>query len=492
MPTAFVGEQKRTDGGEDSTFAFSTFRALRHVVLIFAFSRSLGLLREVGTAVFFGTTASADRIATAFVISSLATSAVSEAVGAAAIRRLSHDRASSASLYAWAKRSMPVAMAAYAVLSIPLAALMTVGDGGNRWEGPLLAVALMPCVATSMLAAVGGAVLILDGRIGRVTASQACWSGGSLVGIAAIAAGWHSPLPMMLGWSAGNIAGALVVRRAVEIQGPRTRISGIALIRPSLAVAFAYTLLSVQSLTDRIIASRLQIGAIAALGYADRFNLIPVGFIVAVYGPAILGDLMNRGGDTSANVSQSALHVKRLVSIATPAAFLAMALAPLILRVVLSHGEFGTRSRVLTVGALDGLICGIVTTSLMLALLRVTQALGSLRHLPLVTGISVVGNALVSVALSFVLGVAGIALGTSLMSMITSALQVKLLQGNLGREWYGELVRTCLLPAMMVLVVGGAVTVLAYEGTIGSLGRISICLVGAAATAATQRLMVRQ
>jgi putative peptidoglycan lipid II flippase len=492
MSTPFVGEQKgAADDAEGSTFAFSTFRALRHVVLIFAFSRGLGLLREVGTATFFGTTANADRIGTAFVISSFATTVVSEAVGAAAIRKLSRDRATSASLYAWAKRSMPMAMVVYAVLSIPLAALMTFGDGGNRWEGPLLAVALMPCVATSMLAAVGGALLTLDGRIGRVTASQACWSGGSLIGIAAIAAGWHSPLPLVLGWSAGNIAGLLVVRSAVEIRGPRIRISGIALIRPSLAVAFAYTLLSFQSITDRIIASRLQTGAIAALGYADRFHLIPVGFILAVYGPAILGDLMNRRRVASVNVSQSALHLERLVRIATPAAFLAVALAPLILRVVLSHGEFGSQSRILTLGALDGLMCGIVASSLMLVLLRVTQALGSLRYLPLVTGISVVGNALVSVGLSFVLGVAGIALGTSLITMITATLLVKLLERDLGREWYGEVVRSCLLPAMMVLIVGGAVAVLAYEGTIGSLGRIVICLVGAAATAATQRLMLR-
>jgi putative peptidoglycan lipid II flippase len=494
--TPFLGESKSAtpdeERSEGSVFAFSTFRALWRVVLIFAFSRSLGLLREVGTAAFFGTTAVADRIGTAFIISSVATIVVSEAVGASAFRKLSRDRASIASLHAWAKRSMPVAISAYAILGVPLAAFMTSGDRGSHWEGPLLVIALTPCVATSMLAAVGGALLTLEGRIGRVTASQACWSGGSLLGVAVIAAGVHSPLPLVLGWSVGNIAGLLVIESAVDIQGPTMIINGIALLRPSIAVTFAYTLIAFQSITDRIIASRLQTGAIAALGYADRIHLIPVGFVLAVYGPAILGDLMNRDRLASVNISQSALHLERLARIATPAAFLAIAFSPVILQVILGHGEFGAKSQVLTLGALDGLMCGIVCTSLTLSLLRVTQALGSLKYLPLVTGVSIVGNLLVSLGLSFVLGIAGIALGTSLMTMVTATLQVKLLEKDLGDNWSRTVMRSCLLPAMMVLIVGGGVAVLAYEGLVDTQGRILICFVGAAITILTQRLTQQQ
>jgi len=477
---------------EGTSFAFSSRRGLQRIALILALSRGLGLLREVGTAAFFGTTASADRIGTAFVISSFATLAVSEAVGAAAISRLSRDRTTSASLYAWAKRFVPAAMAGYVVLSLPLAAFITSGDPGNGWGGPVLALALTPCVATAMLAAVGCAVLTLEGRIGRVNASQACWSAGSLIGIGVVAAGWHSPLPVVLGWSAGNVVGFLVVRRSVEIRGPSISIRGAALIQPFLAVAFAYSLLSIQSITDRIIASRLQTGAIAALGYADRLHLVPVGFILAAYGPAVLGDLMNKTRDTSANASRAALHMRRMVRIAAPATFVAIALGPLFLRLLLSHGEFGAQSRTLTLGALDGLMCGIVATCLTLVLLRVTQALGSLKRLPLVAGVSVVGNLLVSLGLSLVLGLTGIALGTSLVAVLTAALQVKLLERDLGREWYVDVARSCLLPATIVLVVGASVAVLSYEGVIGSPARFMICAGGAIATTITGRMMARR
>jgi putative peptidoglycan lipid II flippase len=484
-------QQITLEGASGSTFAFSSFRAFRRLVLIFALSRGLGLLREVGTAAYFGTTASADRLGIAFVISSFASTVISEAVGAAAISRLARDSTASGSLYAWAKRSVPVAMLAYVVISMPLAALVTYGESGNGLEAPVLAAALAPCVATAMLGAVAGARLTLDGRIGRVTASQACWSAGSLIGIAAVAAGWHSPLPVVLGWSAGNVLGFLVVRRGVDIPGSSVRLNAVNLIRPTLAVAIAYSLLSFQSVTDRIVASGLQTGAIAALGYADRFHLIPIGFIFAVYGPAILGDLMSPRLTPSMRTSRSALHLERLVRVASPMAFLAVAFAPFILRVVLGHGEFGTRSRTLTLGAFDGLMCGIVATALMLVLLRVTQAAGSLRRLPLVTGISVVGNVVVTLGLSAVLGIAGIALATSLVTMITAALQVKLLERNLGRAWYRHVVQTCLVPAAMVLIVTGAVAVLAYEGWIGGQGRVLICLAGLLATYATQRVAMR-
>lgn len=472
---------------EPAPFAFSSFRALQRLVLVFAFSRGLGLLRETGIAAFFGTSAGADRIATAFVISSFATTAVSEAVGAAAIRRLSRDRRAARSLYAWARRGAPAAMLAYGLLSVPLAVLITAGDGGDRWAGPLLVLALTPCVATAMLTAVGGALLTLDGRIGRVNASQACWSAGSLLGIAAVAAGWHSPIPVAVGWSAGNLAGFLVIKSAVDIRGPRVDLGVRRLLAPSLAVAAAYSLLSIQGITDRLIASRLRTGAIAALSYADRLHLVPVGFILAVYGPAVLGDLMNGERGAKANAAQSAAHMRRLVLVAAPCTLAGLAFAPLILRVVLGHGEFGAASRTLSLGALDGLVCGIVATSLSLALLRVTQALGSARRLPLVTGVSVTANVLVSIALSFPFGVAGIALGTSLVAMITASLQVKLLGRDLGRSWSRELSRSCLLPAAIVLASGAAVTVGAYEGAIGGGLRVLICLGGLATIALVRR-----
>jgi putative peptidoglycan lipid II flippase len=488
--TSGIFDDPENSGGAPR-FAFASLRGFQRVALIFALSRSLGLLREIGIAAYFGTSGSADRISTAFVISSFATTAVSEVVGAAAIVQLSRDRMTSASIYAQAKRWIPAATAGYIVLSLPLAALITRGDGGGSWDGPLFTLAMAPCVATAMLAALGGAVLTLEGRIGRVTASQACWSAGALAGIAVVIAGWHSPLPVALGWSAGNVVGFLVIKRSVDIRGPKISMSASELVRPYLAVAFAYSLLSIQSITDRLVASRLQRGAIAALGYADRLHLFPVGFILAAYGPAVLGDLMNRKHDPEAAALHSTRHMQRLVQVATPATFAAVAFAPFILRFLLGHGEFNGAATTLTLGALDGLLCGIVATCLTLTLLRVTQALGSLKRLPLITSISVLSNLIISVGLSFVLGLAGIALGTSLVAILTAILQAKLLEAELGRAWFTEVARSCLLPAAISLAVGALVTVLAYEGVIGDAGRFLICAGGAAAAAMTARLLVR-
>lgn len=478
----------RSEGASGSTFALSTFRAARRLVLIFAVSRALGLLREVGIAAYFGTSASADRIGIAFVISSLATTVVSEAVGAAAIARLGHDRQASGSVYAWAQRSLPAATVCYLVLSMPVAGLVTSGDRGNLWEAPLLAASLAPCLGTAMLSAVGGALLTIEGRIGRITAAQACWSAGSLAGIAVVVAGWHSPFPVVLGWSVGNVVGFVVVRSGVHISTSGSRPRTIDLIRPGLSVALAYSLLSFQSITDRIIASRLQTGAIAALGYADRFHLIPVGFIFTVYGPAVLGDLVSRGRTTGLRASQAALHLERLVRVATPLALLAVAFGPVILHVVLSHGQFGAKSRTLTLGAYDGLMCGIVATALMLVLLRVTQAAGSRRGLLLVTGISVAGNLILTLGLSLVLGIAGIALATSVVTMLGAAVQTKLLARHLGSAWYAHVARTCLVPASAVLAVAGTVSILSYEKVLSGEGRVVICAAGMVATLAVQRV----
>jgi putative peptidoglycan lipid II flippase len=435
-------------------------------------SRLLGLLRETGTAAYFGTTAVADHLAAAFVISSFATTAVSEAVGAAAIRSLGHDRQSGRALQAWALRWAPAGMLVYVLLSVPLAAALSSGSS----TGPLLALALTPCVATAMLSAVGGAVLVLEGRIGRINASQACWSAGALLGVGAVAAGWHSAIPIAVGWSLGNLTGLLVIQSGLTLEGVGRRLPVRRLLGSSIAVAAAYSMLAIQGITDRLIASRLRVGAVAGLSYADRLHLVPVGFILAVYGPAVLGDLINDGEGA---VRRSAIHMQRLVRFAAPCTLIAIALAPQFLQLILGHGEFKSDSQRLSLGALDGLMAGIVATSLSLALLRVTQALATARRLPLVTGVSVTVNLLVSVALSFPLGIAGIALGTSLSAMLTAALQVKLLERDLGSAWTAGVFSSCLLPAAIVLATGALVTILAYQGLIGSGWRILLCAVGA-------------
>ena len=407
----------------------------RDLVGVYALSRTFGLLREIGVAAAFGTTLAADRLSAGLVVASLAALILTEAVFATQIRR---GEGGSASLRAASTAARAGALSlAYLVPGM----LVTLAILPSQPLGDLLAITLClaPSVGCVAAAGVPNAILTLNGRIARVNLAQTLWSIGALIGLLAEHELGGGVAVVAAGWSAGTLCGlVLSTHWAARLlpSEPASRRPAIEL-RVAGPVALAFGLIATQGLVDRGIAARLGDGAVAALGYADRLFLLPVGFVTSAVAPAMLAAVIarrrtNDGSEGAAVVRTSA----SLLRLALPASFLLFAASPLVVDVVLNYGAFDARSAELTVAALDGLAISIAATSLSLVLYRAMQAVLPLGELARVAGTALIASAALSIALAVPLGLRGVTLGTALAATLAVTLQARRLRTMFGDDWH--------------------------------------------------------
>jgi putative peptidoglycan lipid II flippase len=436
----------------------------RGLIAVYAQSRVLGLGREIGVAIVFGTTFAADQLSAGLVVAGLASLVVGEMVFATHVRR-DGDGERAASL-GWPGMTMsaiaislaylvPGAVVTFAILpSQPLLHLLTV------------TACLAPSVGFAAAAGLPNAVLTLSARVARVNLARSCWSAGALIGLLAEHELGGGVAVVAAGWSAGTVAGfALATHwaRRVAPPGPGRGPSAVN-VRLAAPVALAFGLISVQGIVDRVIAGRLGEGSVAALGYADRLFLLPVGFVTSAIAPLVLAAVVHHkreggGADGAAVVAMSA----RLLTVAVPASLLVFAASPLIVDAVLRYGEFDARSAELTAGALDGLAIGIGATSLALILYRAMQAVLPLGELARVAGAALCASAVMSVALATVLGLRGVALGTALAAAVAIHLQARRLGMVFGSAWERTFRSRVVTPAIACTILGSAMCVAVTE-----------------------------
>ena len=151
------------------------------------------------------------------------------------------------------------------------------------------------------------------------------------------------------------------------------------LVALGLPVATAYSLVALEGLTDQSVAARLGTGNAAALAYANRLFLIPIGFVLATVGPIVLGALTasrRRGREEMALASNDQLRttVRWLAS----ASLAFVAIAPALVSLVYHYGAFTDASVGLTRDAIDGFAIGVPAVTLYLVLFRTMQAIAPL------------------------------------------------------------------------------------------------------------------
>jgi putative peptidoglycan lipid II flippase len=471
---------------------------------VYAASRLLGLVREMGVAFFFGTSGAADRFGAAFVVAGLASIVVGEALYAGSVRWLGGENAERsavftearyANLLAVGRRAALAATGAFALVG-PLATLIVLGHLDDPGTTIALSLALAPSVGASLFVACINARLTLERRYALLNGVPCLYSAGALVGLGVIAltGAEAEPLFVALGWSVGNVAAALVLyiqARPTPAKGSRLSTSALELFRVGLPLAVAFSLVAVQGLTDRAVAARLGTGGVAALSYADRLFLLPIGFVVAALGPMVLGSLVveRQREQRFGTVAREQL---RTVAVAVvPLGLVFAAIAPGLVSLVFDYGKFDTRSLELTVAALDGFAVGIATVALNLVLFRMLQAVSQLQDVVAVSLVAVVLNAISSIAGGLVIGLYGVTLSTSFVAAVLVALQVQRLARSLGDDWASDARRHAAVPAIASSALAVIVVTAEHRDLIGQLGR-GLVLVALAALSAAYLMRVQR
>jgi putative peptidoglycan lipid II flippase len=251
-----------------------------------------------------------------------------------------------------------------------------------------------------------------------------------------------------------------------------------------IPVGVAYSLISVQELTDRAVASRLGTGDVAALGYANRLFLLPFGFVIAALGPMVLGTLTSARAEAPTEVARTAVaQLRSLAGFLSPIGLAFAALGPTLISLVFEYGAFGPRSTELTTSALDGLSIGFSSVAISFLLLRAMQAVAQLRNLVVISLGTVIANAALSIALGIWLGLYGVTLATSLVALGAIVAQVALLGQTLGRAWARETYRAVWGPAVVTFVLSAGLISADRADVISQGTRIGAGLAAAALTA---------
>jgi putative peptidoglycan lipid II flippase len=453
----------------------------------------LGVAREVGVAFLFGTSVAADRLTAAFVVASLVSIVAGEALYAGSVRWLGSAAPGGVSerryaeLLRFGRRVALVATGGFALLG-PALLLLVLGGGASALESIMLSLALAPSVGASLFVACVNARLTLEGRFALLNGVPILYSAGALVALAVLIAGNFDPdpVPVALGWSAGNLAaGAVLYLRARPAAAPSCSSgAGLELLTIGLPLAIAYALTATLGFTDRAVAARLGSGNVAALGYADRLFLLPIGFVLAALGPIVFGALVAGGSAGPRWVAQrSQAQLRALTLAVVPLSLVFTALAAVLVELLFQSGEFGERSTDLTVDALDGFAIGIAAVAVSLVLFRMMQAIGQMRWIVTVSLVAVVLNIALSVAGAAWLGLFGVTLATTFVALATVALQIVALGGTLGRAWTVGVWMGVGIPVALSCAISLAVVSALQAGAIGGGARIAILLAAGAAAA---------
>lgn len=432
----------------------------RDLVAVYALSRTVGLARELGIAVVFGTTVAADRLSAGLVVASLAAIVLGEVSFATHVRRATAGVASAALSWEATARRVGALSLAYVVPGT----FVTLAILPSAPLGDLLALTACLSLSVGCAAAAGlpNAVLTLNARVARVNLAQVCWSSGALLGLLVHHAAGGGVALVATGWSGGTLVGLMLATHWASRIDPTGHETGRPIIdwRIAAPVALAFGLVAMQSIVDRGIASRLGEGSVAALGYGDRLFLLPVGFVISAVAPTVLAAIVDHKRERRGDEGNAITAIStRLVRIALPAAFLLFAASPLIVEVVLSHGAFDADSAKLTVAALDGLAISVGATSLSLVIYRAMQAVLPLADLARVAGAVLVVSAVLSGALAMPLGLRGVTLGTALAACWAIALQTRRLSLILGPDWGSTFRDRVLIPTTAWTALGVAMCV---------------------------------
>ena len=225
----------------------------------------------------------------------------------------------------------------------------------------------------------------------------------------------------------------------------------------------------VNAMVDRTLASTLAEGSISALNYANKLN----GFVMALFISSVAAVIypmlskISTDGEYdkfSASVKES---INSVILIIIPISVGAMVLATPIVKLLFQRGEFDERATNMTVIALIMYSIGMVAFGLRDILGKVFYALQDTKT-PMINGaIAMVMNIVLNIILVKYLQLAGLALATSISSIVCIFLLFGSLKKKIGYFGQDKIAKTT-IKSILSAVVMGVVTYFAYN-MLGSL-----------------------
>ena len=220
----------------------------------------------------------------------------------------------------------------------------------------------------------------------------------------------------------------------------------------------------INTMIDRSLASGLDDGVITALNNANRLNGFVLGLFITTLGAVIYPTLSRLSTENNKKkfAESVAISVNCVNLVVLPATVGAIVLATPVVRILFQRGAFDERSTALTSTALIFYAVGMIGFGLRDILDRVFYSLKD-TNVPMINGIiAVVLNIVLNIVLVKVMGHGGLALATSLSSIICILLLFRSLKKKIG--YYGQdKIRITFIKSLIASFIMGIVTYFVYR-----------------------------
>ncbi|WP_428909804.1 murein biosynthesis integral membrane protein MurJ [Niallia sp. Krafla_26] len=235
------------------------------------------------------------------------------------------------------------------------------------------------------------------------------------------------------------------------------------LVSLSMPVMLGVSVYQLNTLIDKTIASQVITGGISSLSYASRVNALVFGLFAVPIATVMYPMISKMSAEKKLKklketVSKAFLSILLLV---VPATIGSMVLAEPIIRLLFGRGAFDNSDIQMTASALFFYSIGMLGVSLREILYRTFYSLQDTRT-PLVNAaIAMVLNIIFSIVLSKLMGIAGIALATSISSILCAILLFVNLRRKIGVFSMKNLFST-FLKILLASVIMGFLTLKIY------------------------------
>jgi putative peptidoglycan lipid II flippase len=404
-------------------------------------TRILGLVRERVFAHYFGLGLEADAFRAALKIPNIIRNLLGEGtlsasfipVYASLIHNGQHDQARRVS---GVIASLLILLAAAGgLVGIVLAPVITdavaigFSDEARALTTSLVRI-LFPMAAVMIIAAWCLGVLNTHGRFFLSYAAPTLWNIAQITTMIALGA-WLTGRDLIeaLAWAAlaGSVIHLVVQLPATIKEGGGIRWSldtstpGVRKVLVAwLPVILGAGALQISSLIDTQLASLLNQGAVANLGYAQLIALLPISLFGTSVAAAALPSLSRQAADADAASlgGRVAAATRRVLYYVLPSAVAFYTLRTQIVGLILQTGAFGPEQTEAVALVLAALGLGLPATALIKLFASAHYALGDTKTPVIISAISVGVGAVLGYTLMHYLGVMGIALGGSIAAYL--------------------------------------------------------------------------
>lgn len=213
----------------------------------------------------------------------------------------------------------------------------------------------------------------------------------------------------------------------------------------------------INTTVDRMVASGLQPGSIAALNFSNKLALFVISIISLGAGNICYAKMSELGaaGKIGELTAYLRVTINLLNLIVVPAAAGMMVLAEPIVQTVFEYGSFGSNSSDMTATALFFYAIGLVGYSLREMITRAYYSIQD-SHTPMLNGAAAVAvNIAGNIVLGRFMGIGGLALATSISAIFGTLLLLINLRRRLGRIGGREMTSTfikCMISALVMSV----------------------------------------